>query len=199
MPQLRFRNSFGLFVACITLLFAAGCMTPESTYRQAWREKAFPQRVLQAGFEPESTANALRDIWHGLTIVAAEATGSKLPPPNMVAFFAKDAYRFRVLTLPLTNESSQLIDTEAFDRMFLRAMAANPDTRRWVLVQSDSTEITTPVPEADYILRITLHDLPSDLQRSPNELAYLWEILDAKTQKGVRWGGERILTAPAKQ
>jgi len=199
MPRLRFRNSLGLFVACITLLFAAGCMTPGSTYRQAWREKAFPQRALQVGFEPESTANALRDIWHGLTIAVAEATGSKLPPPNMVAFFAKDAYRFRVLTLPLINESSQLIDTAAFDRMFLRAMAANPDTRRWVLVQSDSTEITTPEPEADYILRVTLHDLPSDLQRSPNELAYLWEILDAKTQKGVRWGGERILTAPAKQ
>jgi len=174
-------------------------MTPGSTYRQAWRTKGFPQRALQAGFEPESTANTLRDIWHGLTIVAAEATGSKLPPPNMVAFFAKDAYRFRVLTLPLTNESSLSIDTAAFDRMFLREMAANPETRRWVLVKSDSTEIPTSVLEADYILRITLHDLPSDLQRSPNEFAYMWETLDAKTHEGVRWGGERIRTASAKR
>jgi len=199
MTSPRFRNSFGLFVACATLFLAAGCMTPGSTYRQAWRAKEFPQRALQAGFEPESTANALRDIWHGLTIAVAEATGSKLPPPNMVAFFAKDAYRFRVLTLPLINESSQPVDTAAFDRMFLRAMAANPDTRRWVLVKGDNSEIATPEPDADYILRITLHDLPSDLQRFDNEVAYMWEILDTKTQEGVRWGGERLRTAPAKQ
>jgi len=185
----------GIFAVCITLVLAA-CSTT-TTYRPAWRAKSFTQHALQAGFEPESTANALRDIWHGLTIVVAEATGAKLPPPNMVAIFAENAYRFRVLTLPLLNESSQSIDTAAFDRMFLRTMATNPKTRRWVLVKGHSSETVAPTPEIehDYILRITLHDLPSDLQHSPNELAYLWEILDAKTHEGVRWGGERILTA----
>jgi len=119
----------------------------------------------------------------------------------MVALFAKDAHRFRVLTLPLINESSQTIDTAAFDLMFWREMAANPDNRRWVLVKSDRSEIPPSEAEAgtDYILRITLHDLPGDLRRFDNELAYMWEILDAKTQKGVRWGGERILTAPTEE
>jgi len=186
------------FVGCVAalLLLVACNTTPGSTYRQAWQAKDFPQRALQAGFEPESTANALRDIWHGLTIVVAEATGAKLPPPGMVTIFAQNAYRFRVLTLPLINESSQTIDTAAFDRMFLREMAANPHSRRWVLAKGHGSEITTPAPETehDYILRITLHDLPSDLRRAPNELAYMWEILDAKTHEGVRWGGERILT-----
>jgi len=191
----------GLLVACASVLFLAACSTTGGTYRQAWQAKEFSQRALQAGFEPESTANALRDIWHGLTIVVAEATGARVPPPSMVAVFAKDAYRFRVLTLPLINESSQSIDTMAFDRIFLREMAANPNTRRWGLVKAHSSEITTPAPEIehDYILRITLHDLPSDLQRSPNELAYMWEILDAKTQEGVRWGGERIIITQARR
>jgi len=187
-------------IACVAALLLAACgTTPGSTYRQAWQAKDFPQHALQAGFEPEGTANALRDIWHGLTIVVAKATGAKLPPRDMVAIFAEDAYRFRVLTLPLINKSSQPIDTAAFDRMFFREMAANPHSRRWVLVKGHGSEITAPESEADYILRITLHDLPSDLQRFDNEVAYVWEILDAKTQEGVRWGGERLRTAPAKQ
>jgi len=192
----------GLFAACITLLLVGcGATSPYSpTYRQKQSANARAQRLSRAGFEPASTARALQDIWHGLTIVVAEATGSQLPPPNMVAVFAKDAPRFRTLALPLINESSQPIDTAAFDRMLLREMeTTNPNNRRWVLVKSDSSEIATPEPDADYILRITLHDLPNDLQPAPNELVYMWEILDAKTQAGVLWGGERIVIPPPHQ
>jgi len=212
MTSLRFRSSHfrrtirsslvGLLVGCAACLLLAACnTTPVSTYRQERAAKEFAQRAAQAGFEPESTGHALLDIWHGLSTVVAEATGSTLPPANMVAVFAEAAYRFRVLTLPLINESSQSIDTAAFDRMFLQEMAIKPENRRWVLVKGHSSEITTPAPEIehDYILQITLYDLPSDLQRSPNELAYMWEILDAKTHEGIRSGGERILTAQARQ